>query len=157
MTNKIPERSMKKLYELMRDIKFDGCDVSDTVWDWGTFFSCAKNWEACNDAYDRFCLLLALNVDVIGPYQEDWYTACDWGKFMWDNNDVFGPWFNKHNREGYRPKDYKGLDPKKDTGFYEAYMQPLESLLCGNYSEESYDELFKKLSKKCIDPDLKTC
>ena len=129
----------------------EGLDITDKIWDIGIYFECPANWEeATDDSYDRFMLLLGCNIKV-AKWRPKGYTICDIAGFMWENRDVFGPFFNENNREGYRPADYgdsEELDPEEDSGFYEAFMQPFESLLAGNYTDEDYQELYEKLSMK---------
>jgi hypothetical protein len=62
--------------------------------------------------------------------------------------DAFKKFFNEENREGYRPMDYENADDStSDDGFYEAYLEGLESLLIGNYSEDDYEKLVLLLRK----------
>lgn len=155
---KIKEEEMPKmsLYQLMKLTKEDCLDITGEDWDWGTAMCINLDSNDETDGYNNLMKLICMNIDVI-KYQPDWYTITTIEDFMWDNKDVFEPWFNKNNRMGYRPKDYKHIDPKEDSGFYEAYMEPLESLICGNYSDSDYHDLYKKLIKKGIDAAEKTC
>ena len=145
ITLKIPEKTIATLYEASQVT--GGLDIADKDWDMGVYFECPKSWEEANDGYDKFMLLLGCNIRV-EQFSEDWYTTCYIAEFMWENRDVFDKFFNENNRKGYRPMDYKDLDPEADTGFYEAYMEPFESLLIGNYSDDDYMTLYKMLAAK---------
>ena len=118
-----------------------GFDIADKDWDWGTYFDCPATWDECNDYYDRCCLLFALNIKV-EEIRQDWYSPCYVADFLWEHRDAFGKFFDEENREGYRPCDYSDIAPDEDTGFLEAYLEPFESLLIGNYSESDYKKLY---------------
>lgn len=145
LTLKIPEPRIVTLYEARLAAK--GLDIADDTYDIGIYFDCARSWKEAKDGYDKFMLLLGCNI-LVKKYNPDWYTVCYISEFMWDNRDIFDPFFNENNREGYRPMDYKDLNPEKDSGFYEAYIQPFESLLSGGYSDEDYQTLYDAFVKK---------
>ena len=136
------------------DTNGEGFDIGDKEWDWGIYFGCPRDFhtgkdpDGNDDYYDNLMLLFALNIKCY-KLQPTWYTVCGVGEFIKENLKVFKKFFNKHNREGYRPKDYKEADdPTVDAGFYEAYMQPMESLIAGNYSYSDYKELYFALGGK---------
>lgn len=141
ITLTIPEKKANKtVYE--RVIEEDGIDLADVDWDWCTFIDCPTSWEEAKDGYDKFTLLCALSMII------DENDCADVGAFLWENKDVFEPFFNKNNRYGYRPKDYDDPQPDTDDGFYEAYMMPFGSLLVGNYSDKDYEYLYNALAAK---------
>ena len=141
----IPRNS---LWQLIATINTD-LDICDRDWDMGVAFWTEKDplHDKEADGYDKLMFIIAANT-IYDEYRKDWYTPVNLGTFMWENRDIFDPFFNKNNRAGYRPKDYDELDPEADTGFFEAYMQPLESLIVGNYSDRAYEELADKFIKK---------
>lgn len=126
----------------------DGADICDTDWDWGIYLGFPENadsLEECEDGYDRFCLMLALNLKCKN-LRQNWYTPCNVCGFIEAHRQTFEDFFNRKNREGYRPSDYEGpLKADEDDGYYEAFMQPLESMLAGNYCDEDYEELVKMI------------
>ena len=141
ITLTIPEKKPNKtLYE--RIVEEDGIDLADVDWDWCTFIDCPTSWEEAKDGYDKFTLLCALNMII------DENDCADVAAFLWENRDIFEPFFNKKNRSGYRPMDYEDISPDEDGGFYEAYMVPMENLICGNYSDKDYQELYEAFVKK---------
>jgi len=146
MINTKVERSEIRLYDAA--MQTQGLDICDDTFDWGTFFCCEENWEQCKDYYDKFMLLLALNIKCV-TIRNDWYSPCLVKEFIMENISVFKKFFNENNREGYRPQDYENADDgDADEGFFEAYMEPMESLLVGNYSEDDYKELYEQLTKE---------
>lgn len=150
---KLDEKEEPKLtlWQMMKLTNEDCLDITDEDWDWGIAMCVNLDKDAEEgeepDWYDRFMKVICMNINVI-KYQPDYYTITDIAKFMWDNKDIFEPWFNENNGEGYRPKDYPELEPNADTGFYEAYMEPMECLIAGNYSDEDYKELYRLFEAK---------
>lgn len=144
-----PQLKDLSFYEACAHEHIDGADICDNDWDWGIFLSVpeAKTLDECEDAYDKFCLLLALNLRCKGINRE-WYTACDVCGFIEANRKVFEKFFNEENREGYRPMDYDNPQPDEDEGYFEAFMQPMESLIAGNYCESNYQRLVDELTGK---------
>lgn len=145
ITLQIPELKVQTLYEAC--LLTNGLDIADRDWDMGIYFECGKTWNDAVDWYEKLMMIFGINIrvermDTVG------YTTCMIADFLWENRDVFDVFFNEHNRHGYRPKDYNNLDPELDTGFFEAYMQPFESLLAGNYTDDDYKELYQMLSDK---------
>ena len=148
MITKAPEPKTTTLYEALVANKLDGCDICDNDWDWGIYLGIpeAKSIEDCEDAYDKFTLLLALNLKTKG-LRSNWYTPCDVSGFIEEHREVFENFFNEENREGYRPMDYEGpLKADEDEGYYEAFMLPMESLIAGNYCDEDYERLVSLLT-----------
>lgn len=145
-----PESKEITFYEACMNIKTDGADISDRDWDWGIYLglpSEARTLEKCEDGYERFCLLLAFNLHCKGIVS-DWYTPCDVCGFIEAHRKTFEKFFNEENIEGYRPKDYGSPKADEDKGYFEAFMQPMECLLAGNYAESSYDKLVDMLLKE---------
>lgn len=136
-------------YEACKFAGMDGADISDRDWDWGIFLGIpeAETIKECEDGYDRFCLLLALNLHCEGIVR-DWYTPCDVCAFIEAHRKTFERFFNEENREGYRPMDYNSPKATEDKGYYEAFMQPMESLIAGNYTDEDYEKLVNLLLKE---------
>ncbi len=149
MIPQTPTLENKSLYEIFGYTNTEGFDICDDVWDWGIYIGCARSFEECGDSYyEKLMLLFCLNINC-SKVQADWYSVCNVSTFIKQNLKVFKTFFNKYNREGYRPKDYKNADDdNKDDGFYEAYMMPMESLIAGNYCESHYKELYLKLGGK---------
>ena len=149
ITTEIKPEANRPLYEVIREVNQDGFDICDNDWDWGTYFGCEMSWEKCRDFYEKCMLLFALNIKCI-IFNDNWYSPCLVKEFIWENKEVFTKFFNEENKEDYRPMDYEGheLDPNVDDGFYEAYMEPMESLIEGNYSERQYKKLFEMLTKE---------
>jgi len=142
------KEKLLSLWDTMK--KYDNCclDITGKEWDWGV--AVCLDLEEPEDESDYYCMFMhyvCINIQVT-KYVPDWYTQTTIEEFLWENRDVFEPFFNENNREGYRPKDYDQIDPNEDTGFYEAYMMPMESLISGNYSESAYKRLYKKLIEK---------
>jgi len=122
-------------------------DLYDFDWDWCVASAVDPELsEEEMENYDRFQKWLAqhlvVDVDTIGEYS----VECNASELMWTYHKIFDPFFNDHNRAGYRPKSYKKIDPDEDNGFYEVYMCSLSSLIVGNYSEEDYKELCEALN-----------
>ena len=135
------------LWQLMQMLHNGDLDITGTRWDWGTCMCVDLEPGEDEDYYNKFMRLICMNIKVL-KYKPDWYTQTTIEDFMWNNRDIFKPFFNENNRVGYRPKDYKGISPDADTGFYEAYMEPLESLMVGNYTDEDYEYLYKQFEAK---------
>lgn len=156
MITEVPQLIPTTLYNAIMMTNGEGFDICDDVWDWGIYFGCPKSFEECEskdpdmeyDWYEALMLLFALNITCT-KIQPKWYSVCLITQFIKDNIDVFRKFFNENNREGYRPMDYENAeDDTVDDGFYEAYMQPMESLIAGNYSYSDYEELYKALTNK---------
>ena len=149
MINEVPTLGPCSLYEAIMRENGEGFDICDDVWDWGIYIGCARSFEECGDDwYEKCMLLFCLNIKCT-KVQPKWYSICKVGEFIKENIDVFRTFFNEQNREGYRPSDYKNADDDTtDAGFYEAYMQPMESLIAGNYCDSDYKELYLKLGGK---------
>ena len=144
------ENNVTTLYEALHFCG-GGTDICDSDWDLCVYFETSETEEPDEDAYDRFMRVIALNLLIDEPERyvpADGYPSCRIADFMWENRDIFEPFFNENNRDGYRPEDYDELSPSFDSGFYEAYMMPFESLVVGNYTEEDYDYLTKKFREK---------
>ena len=147
ITTKAPELKETSLYEALLANRMDGCDICDNDWDWGIFLSLpdGDSVESCEDGYDKFCMLLCLNLRCKG-IKHNWYTPCNVAGFIEEHRAVFEEFFNEENREGYRPSDYEGpLKANEDKGYFEAFMEPMESLIAGNYCESDYDKLVAML------------
>ena len=148
ITTEIPERTLNglKLYEVMQ-IVGGGFDISDKDYDWGIYCECEKNWKSCDDWYDRFILLICLNITCVS-YSENWYSECNVREFIIDNLEAFEKFCNEENRDDYKPQYWKDkgekIDPEADENelFYEIYMQTMESLIAGNYCDEDYHKLY---------------
>ena len=134
-----PKVENKSLFEVLSLTGKEGLDICDDIWDWGIYLGCERSFENCkDDYYDKCMLLFALNFTCT-KVCETGYSTCLVSKFIHDNIDVFREFFNEENREGYRPMDYDNADDwESDDGFYEAYMQPMESLIAGNYTDSDY-------------------
>ena len=146
ITLKIPKKETMPLYQVIQN--YGDIDIGDNTYDWGVGFSCPDSWEECEDYYDRFLLLLAINIECIHP-QPDWYSTCLVSEFISKNIKAFRKFFNEENREGYRPMDYENSDDYTvDEGFYDSYLLPLEGLIVGNYAEEDYEKIYKLLTKE---------
>jgi hypothetical protein len=148
----LPTLECKSLYEAIMFTNGEGFDICDIDWDWGTYLGIEKDWKGCADKetgkpdyYYAFMLFLAINIKC-KEVRPKWYSPCYIGEFVKKNMNVLRDFFNKHNREGYRPMDYENADDdSKDDGFYEAYMLPLESMIEGNYCDSDYKELYYAL------------
>lgn len=129
------------LYEI---ISFSGgFDICDEDWDWGIYFDFTKD---SNDSYDKCMEFMAKNIEVI-KLKKDWYSPCKVAEFIGNNLEAFKKFFNEENREGYRPMDYENADDRaSDDGFFEAYMEGMESLIAGNYTDSDYEKLLKYLN-----------
>lgn len=129
------------LYELVNFA--GGFDICDDDFDWGIYFDFS---DGSNDAYDQFMITIAKQIEVI-KLKQDQYSPCKVADFIVKNLDAFKKFFNEENREGYRPMDYENADNNTvDEGFFEAYMQGMESLIAGNYTDDDYKKLLKLLS-----------
>lgn len=134
------------LYDAVR--RTDGLDICDSVYDWGIFVYCEESLDKCNDWYDAFMYVFCVNV-ICEKQVSDWYSPCRVTEFVKENMKAFKKFFNKENREGYRPKDYENSDdPDVDEGFFEAYLEGMESLLAGNYCDRQYRDLIQLLAGK---------
>ena len=124
-----------------------GLDISDNTFDWGAYIEFTDEPNEEIDWYNEFCKEIAQRTEVV-HINQDWYSPCKVSEMIVANMDAFKKFFNEENREGYRPMDYENADDStSDDGFYEAYLQGLESLLVGNYAEEDYEKLVKLLRK----------
>ena len=149
MITEVPEIKDVSLYEAIMRQNGEGFDICDNVWDWGIYIGCPKSFEeAGDDWYDKCMLLFCLNIRC-KKVQPKWYSICLVSQFIKENIEVFRTFFNERNREGFRPSDYKHADDDtEDAGFFEAYMEPMESLIAGNYSESDYKDLYLLLGGK---------
>lgn len=132
-----------------------GFDVGDVDWDWESYFSC-KNPESeeFGDAYDSFMYLLGELTPVtrirFDEDNESYFVIADFSGMLWNHRKVFEKFFNEQNRPGYRPCDYPGCRYDEDSGFYEAFMMPLASLMAGDYTEDDYQELYDALMQSWL-------
>ena len=142
----LPEKKEERIRPLIEVIQEQGCiDIAGNIFDWGIAFDCACQIKDIHDGYDMFMYFIGREVNCL-KFQPNWYSLCDVEKFIKKYISVFKKFFNEKNREGYRPMDYEDADnEERDLGFYEAYLQPLESLIAGNYIEDDYLELSKSL------------
>ena len=130
-------------FEACRYEQIDGADISDDDWDWGIFLSCPDKGdiEELEDPYDKFCLILCLNLTCKG-INHGWYTPCNVAGFIEANRKAFDRFMDEENAEGYRPMDYEEpLKADEDGGYFEVYMGTMENLIAGNYSESDYAKL----------------
>ena len=143
MITKTSQAKETSLYKALVASNMDGCDICDNDWEWGIYLGIpeAKSVDKCEDGYDKLCLLLVLNLNTTG-IKRDWYTPCDVCAFVEKNRKAFDKFLEEENREGCRPSDYDHkLRANKDDGYYEVYMESLEQLIAGNYSDGNYDKL----------------
>ena len=147
MIYETPKLENISLYEMIRLTQTEGFDCCDNDWDFGVFMTCEKSFEDCHDYYDKFMLLLCLNIKCI-KYSPKWYSPCDFVSFFEENKEPINKFLNEENREGYRPMDYKKLDKEEDSGYYEVYFLSFENLINGNYCENDYEKLYKYLGGK---------
>lgn len=147
MITETPKLENFSLYEMIMATGGEGFDCCDIDWDFAVFMTCEKTFEDCHDYYDKFMLLLCLNVQC-EKYKEQWYSPCDFVSFFEANKKAINRFLNEENREGYRPKDYKHLDKNEDSGYYEVYFLSFENLINGNYCESDYEKLYKYLGGK---------
>lgn len=142
-----PKPKETSLYEALLANRMDGCDICDLDWDWGIYLGLpeAESIEACEDGYDKFCLLLALNLTTKGIVPEG-YTPCNVCAFIEAHRATFEAFLNDQNRGGCRPCDYPGtLKADEDKGYYEVFMESVEQLIAGMYANEAYEELVEML------------
>lgn len=146
---------MMTLWEAMTTEDADGnkiidgdIDLYDYDWDWSVAFrapdpdSPGEEIENYNKFLKWVAQHLVVDADTVGDYS----VECNANEVMWAYHEVFEPFFNKHNRAGYRPKSYGEIDPDEDDGFYEVYMCSLSGLIAGYYAEEDYKELCEALA-----------
>ena len=151
LVTQAPKYEGLSLYEYLKLTGHEDCDIGDEIWDLGTnlgyggydsFEEIDKAFKDPNDRwYFKLILLFCWNIKVVKP-QPNWYTVCDVCGFIEANKEAWDQFLNEENREGYRPMDYKHLDPNKDDGYFEVYMQSFEQLCIGNYSDRQYGKLF---------------
>lgn len=130
-------------WEACKANSVDGCDICDADWDWGIYLGIpeAKSLKECEDDYDRFCLLLALNLEC-EKFQSDWYSVCKVSAFIEQHRKAFDRFCEEENRVGYRPSDYpEPLKADEDHGYCEVYMGTMENLIAGNYCDSDYEKL----------------
>lgn len=147
LKTRIKEPKTLSFFDACRLQGIDGSDICDKDWDWGIFLSCPdeNDVEKLDDAYDKFCLLLCLNLECEG-IRPDWYTPCNVCEFIEAHRKTFDSFLEKENREGYRPSDYpKPLKANEDEGYFEVYMESMENLIAGNYCDSDYEELVQML------------
>lgn len=151
IVTEIPAPRECSLYEAIIQVNGEGFDICDKDWDWGIYMGCERDFNHCKDSdgnpdYYYACMLLfCLNIRCT-KIRPEYYSVCRVSDFIKNNIDVFREFFNENNREGYRPMDYKNADDdNKDDGWYEAYMQPMESLIAGNYCQSDYEKLYLAL------------
>lgn len=127
--------------------QIDGADICDEIWDWGIFLSCPDKGDVADldDAYDKFCLILCLNL-TCKKFVPDFYTPCNVCEFIEAHRKTFDAFLEEENREGFRPSDYpKPLNSNQDEGYYEVYMLSMENLIAGNYADSDYEKLVNML------------
>lgn len=148
MNYEIPKIENKTIYETLRLCNVNDMDICDDDWDWGICVQCEDNFEQCHDYYDKFMLLFCLNV-VCLKFNREWYSPCKVCDFIEQNRKAFDKFLNEENRESCRPMDFTSkLCCDEDNGYYEIYMQSLEQLIAGQYSERQYEKLYKYLGGK---------
>ena len=144
----LPEKI--SFFDACRYNQIDGADICDEDWDWGIFLSCPDEGDIdkLDDAYDKFCLILCLNLTCQCVVQ-DWYTPCDVCSFIEKHRKAFDRFMEEENREGCRPSDYpEPLKADEDKGYYEVYMGTMENLIAGNYPEGDYEKLIRYLMEE---------
>ena len=137
-------------FDACRLNQVDGSDICDNDWDWGIFLSCPdeSDIDELDEAYDKFCLILCLNLKCKGIVH-NWYTPCDVAHFIEEHRKAFDRFMDEENKEGYRPKDYdKPLKWDEDGGYLEVYMGTMENLIAGNYCESDYAKLIQYLMEE---------
>lgn len=142
-----PKIENKSIYEVLRLTGQSDFDICDNVWDWGVNVGCCDNLEKCGDYYDKFMLLFCLNV-ICTKYQPKWYSCCNVVDFIEQNRKAIDKFLNEENLEDYQPQNYEELNCDEDSGYFEVYMESLEQLINGNYSERQYEKLYKYLGGK---------
>lgn len=147
MITNIPKIENKSIYETLRMCGHSDMDFCDNDWDFCVNMGCENTFEECRDYYDKFMLLLCLNIKCL-KVNEKWYSPCDFVSFFEENKEAINKFLNEENREGFRPKDYKNLKPNEDSGYYEVYFMSFENLINGNYYESDYEKLYKLLKKE---------
>ena len=120
-------------------------DIGGCVFDWGNNFDCPTKIEDITDGYSLFTYFVGQEV-LCEKFVYGWYSPCRVEEFINKYLPVFKKFFNGHNREGFRPKDWPESDNySEDKGFYDTYLESFKGLLNGSYSEESYLSLVKSL------------
>ena len=147
MITETPKLENISLYEMIMRKGGNGFDCCDKDWDFGVFMECRETFKECTDYYDKFMLLLCLNIKCY-KFVAEWYSPCDFVSFFEENRKAIDKFLNETNRGGYRPKDYKDLDKDKDTGYYEVYFLSFDNLINGNYCESDYEKIYKYLGGK---------
>lgn len=146
LKQELPTQKTITAYEAQHTINNGkGFDIGDDVFDWGNYFDCPKDWNHCKDYYDRVQLLIGLNLKVL--YMDfDWYTTCNVTEFIEKNIKAINEFMNEYYKEGYRPMDFEKQYTSDDEEFWEVYFQWFFApVLNGGFSEEEYEDLYKKL------------
>lgn len=136
------------LYDLFDLCKLSDVDIADNTYDFMVNFGCHVRKCDCKDFYDKCMRFFATKIECDDFEIGDNIAHCDIVKFINKFIDVFNEFMNRHNREGYRPKDFALVDkddPTYDDIFYDIYMNTFNSMVVGNYSEEQYRDLFTAL------------
>ena len=127
-----------------------GFDIGDYTFDSGIYFECDSNetLPINADSYDYCMRWLAENIEVY-RFEPEWFTICHITEFIIENRQVFDELLNKIHVAQWQPKNYKQYT-EEDEEFYDMYIEPLEGLISGNYSDHDYDawtEIIKKYKK----------
>lgn len=128
------------IYEFMKFSDKDGFDISDEIFDWGTYFGIDLHSFA-QDSYDVVMVYFANHIEMV-QYREGWYSCCKVSEFIQAHRQAFDKFMTAANSEHYQPNDKITID---DEEFCDIYISTFESLVCGNYADEDYELLFDLL------------
>jgi len=147
----LPKEPIKTIYEKFQELGF-GFDIADNTYDWINYFECPKDWDKCNDYYDKLMLLFALNIECVRCTKSN-IGVCKVCEFIVENIKAFEKFLNETYREEYQPqyllaKGHKVNDPNEDDWFYDIYLDAFKHLCNGNFSESKYEKLFNYLTEE---------
>lgn len=117
-----------------------GFDIGDNTWDWGNYFECSKDIDG---GYDEFCDFVANNLVMI-CYRDNWYSTCKITEFLAKYDKAFRKFTNEYNGENWQLGDYE----IESDEWFEIIFATFDSLINGNYNDNSYSALVKLL-KEC--------
>ena len=114
-------------------------DITGQIFDWGIAFECSTSLEKCADYYDKIQFLFGCNIKLI-KLVPNWYTQTTVENFIFEHRKVFEKFMEKTYKEEYI-YDWSTIQNESEE-FYDIFLDLMQGLICGNFSEEEYELLW---------------
>ena len=120
-------------------------DITGQIFDWGIAFGCSTSLEKCTDYYDRIQFLFGCNIKLI-KLVPNWYTQTTIENFIFEHRKVFEKFMEETYKEEYI-YDWSTIQNESEE-FYDVFLDLMQGLICGNFSEEDYELLWNLFMKE---------